>query len=926
MQFLEVLNKSASFDSYGKTVHQYLSAKGIKTGSVRTSEIYYMDTDADVRFLAELLCDSVTNNIYFDAHPDMDGALSVDITTNPGVMDPAAETLRQYIVRSGMKASFVKYIRRFYFFGLSESDSGKLLKTVENYLYNPLIEHISHGEKAPEAKALSSIVDVKSISLECDLEKLSKEMTLSLNKVEMEKVKSYFDSLGRNPTDAELETIAQTWSEHCVHKTFKAKISYEGNTINNLFRNTIQFATESIDHPDCVSVFSDNAGIFKFDDYTNLCFKVETHNHPSALEPYGGAGTGIGGVIRDIIGTGLGAKPIANTDVFCVGEFDSAETPQGTIKPEDILSGIASGVRDYGNRMGIPTVNGAVHYHKDFAGNPLVFAGSMGMMKRKNSFKEVLENDMIVLVGGRTGRDGIHGATFSSVSLNEDSQELSSGAVQIGNPIEEKKMLDAILEADGLYSAITDCGAGGLSSAVGEMGEYTGAEVFLERVPLKYEGISYAQIWISESQERMVLSVPERNYEAMKRIFDKYNSEISHIGYFRGGNLILKYNSVTVCSLDMKFLHKGIPQREMTAKRYQSLEESCKPVFREDISSLLKRVVSDRNVMSKEGIVRQYDHEVQSQTIIKPLGGSSQCGVNDAAVIMPLESSGKCIILSNGINPHYGRINPGKMTYAVIDEALRNMLAQGGDLEHTAILDNFSWGDVNKETTLGALVESCITCREYAVELGTPFISGKDSLNNFFISSGKEIEIPPTLLISAVSVADVSEIRHSYFSQAGNTVYLFGKETAAELCGTVLLRVLNQEYCGEMPSIDRKESADILRTMSSLNRMKIIKSAHDISDGGFITALLEMSFGNLIGADISIDSHLLMEEFMFSETQTRFILEIESRYESTFERAASGKFIKIGRTIESPELRIRYNKASYVFSIDEYLKYFRGVK
>jgi phosphoribosylformylglycinamidine synthase II len=385
--------------------------------------------------------------------------------------------------------------------------------------------------------------------------------------------------LKHNPTDCELETLAQTWSEHCGHKTFKGKIEYKEVTsqasqvtrkINNLLKSTIMKVTEELNKSWCVSVFKDNSGVIKFDEQYNICFKVETHNHPSALEPFGGANTGIGGVIRDPLGTGLGAKPILNTDVFCFGlpDYPFNRLPAGTLHPKRIMKGVVSGVRDYGNKMGIPTVNGAILFHERFVGNPLVYCGTAGILPKDKSFKKPKKGDFIVLVGGRTGRDGIHGATFSSGELTQESEKISSSAVQIGNPIQEKKMVDTIIKArdNNLYNAITDCGGGGLSSAVGEMGKDLGAEVNLEKVPLKYQGLTYTEIWISESQERMILSVPKENIDKLKEIFNKENVEATVIGEFTNTKrLKLYYKDNLVCDLDMWFLHEGLPRIEKKA-------------------------------------------------------------------------------------------------------------------------------------------------------------------------------------------------------------------------------------------------------------------------------------------------------------------------------------------------------------------------
>ncbi|MDY6787716.1 MAG: phosphoribosylformylglycinamidine synthase subunit PurL [candidate division WOR-3 bacterium] len=911
--FAEIIQKSSAFDSLGNVITGEMKNHLKGSYSVRTSKVYHFSSDIDIDFLSELLCDSITDIMSVNSHAQPDYDYTVSIEKRPGVMDPEAETIRDYLELSLNIETDVKILSRYYLSG-NPPDMIKTVEFLKNRYYNPLIEDISHSVHFIDIKPKTDIT-VRTVSLEGDLNEISRSMTLSLNEREMSAIKEYFDTLGRDPTDIELETIAQTWSEHCVHKTFNSDMEYNGREISNLFKSTIVKATVDIDHPDAVSIFHDNAGIWSFDDEYDVCFKVETHNHPSALEPYGGAGTGIGGVIRDTIGTGLGFKPIANTDVFCVGS-DNDNIPPGTIKPGDVLKGITAGVRDYGNRMGIPTVNGSVHFQRDFAGNPLVYAGSLGIAKKKNAFKEVRENDMIVLLGGKTGRDGIHGATFSSVSLHDQSQDVSSGAVQIGNPIEEKKMLDAIMEADGLYSAITDCGAGGLSSAVGEMGEKTGAEVYLENVPLKYAGLTYDEIWISESQERMVLSVPPRNFPRLKEIMEKHSTGISHIGYFRNGDLIIKYRDKTVCELDMGFLHSGLPMEMKKAAPYGNIASGSDPDINNDITELAEMILSDGNTASKEDIIRQYDYEVMAQTSVKPLCGARQDSVSDSAVISPPGSS-RVILLSNGINPHYGKLNPRQMTFAAIDEALRNLLAQGGNINHTALLDNYSWGNVSNTRTLGGLIESAEACRDYAVELGTPFISGKDSLNNFFEMGSGTIEIPPTLLISALSVTDAGNIRPSYFTGEGNTVCLLGKAAENELAGSALYRALGHESEGTVPHTDVKESSAILATVSRLNEMNLILSAHDLSDGGLLIALMEMVFGSDCGCRIAVESSMPDYIYLFSETQTRFIVEVRDEDMDILKAAAGSIVTPIGKTVPGREFSLNYNGTETDFDIEK---------
>jgi phosphoribosylformylglycinamidine synthase len=727
--------------------------------------------------------------------------------------------------------------------------------------------------------------DIEILKLEGkQLLELSKKNTLSLNLDEMKAVQNYFKKLKRNPTDVELETIAQTWSEHCKHKTLTGIINYtapSGKKVvyNNLLKETIFKATVELNKKWCLSVFKDNAGIIEFDKNNAVAFKVETHNHPSALEPYGGAATGIGGVIRDILGAGLGAKPLANTDVFCFGAPDTpaGKVPEGVHRPKRIAKGVVSGVRDYGNRMGIPTVNGGVHFDDGYISNPLVFAGTMGIMPKNAIEKTVKAGDLVVVAGGRTGRDGIHGATFSSVELDKESDV---SAVQIGNPIVEKKVLDVMLKARDkkLYRAVTDCGAGGLSSACGELGENTGVRVDLEKVPLKESGLMPWEIWVSEAQERMVFAVPPKNLKKLLNMFKAENVEAAEIGKFTNDNkLTLTYNGKTVGQMDMHFLHKGVHKCTLPAVYSPAKEVLQKPVkiSNAKIKESLKKVLSDLAVCSKEQIVRQYDHEVQGQTVVKPLQA-------DASVIWAytqVKNTNKGIVLSNGLNPQYGKVNTYKMAASAIDEALRNAVAVGANPERLALLDNFCWGNPNKPEILGSLVAAAEACYDMSKKFSLPFISGKDSLYNEYAEGGKTFSIPPSLLISAVGVIDnVENTLTMNFKRAGNAIIILGL-TRNELGQSVFNRV-NKIKGGVVPAVYAEESLKTMKGVYKAASSGLIEVCHDISEGGIAAAISEMTFGGDLGAKISIDAvptegKLTETETLFSESNGRFVIEVK---------------------------------------------------
>jgi phosphoribosylformylglycinamidine synthase len=783
---------------------------------------------------------------------------------------------------------------------------------------------------------------------------LSRKNVLSLSFAEMKAVQDYFKKLKRNPTDVEMETIAQTWSEHCKHKTLTGIIEYtefspvfsplvgadreEGvsykktkRTYNNLLKETIFKATAELNKKWCLSVFKDNAGVIDFDSKNGIAFKVETHNHPSALEPYGGSATGIGGVIRDILGVGLGAKPLANTDVFCFGDPDAkaSKVPEGMHHPKRIAKGVVAGVRDYGNRMGIPTVNGAVCFDEGYMANPLVYCGTMGIIPKNKIEKKVNSGDLILVVGGRTGRDGIHGATFSSIELDKESDV---SAVQIGNPIVEKKVLDTMLKARdlNLYKAVTDCGAGGLSSAIGELGEKTGAVVYLDKVPLKYDGLYPWEIWISEAQERMVFAVPPKNKKKIVELFKKENVGAVFVGEFTNdGKLILIYDGNVVTSIDMSFLHDGIPKPTRPAVYKIKEEKVQKPVKMNssEISEALKASLADLNVCSKEWIIRQYDHEVQGQTIIKPLQGNSieVSGPGDAAVIFPytvVKGTKKGVVLSNGLNPQYGKINTYKMAASAIEESLRNAVAVGADVEKISVLDNFCWGNPNKPEILGSLVCSANACYDMSKAFEVPFISGKDSLNNEYSIGGKKYSIPPALLISAMGVIEnAANTVTMPLKNKGNKIFVLGI-TRNELGGSVLAKIKNIKV-GIVPDVYPKESKDLMKKIYQAVNKNFIESCHDCSEGGIAVAISEMAFASDKGVNINIDAvktetknPLTVAEILFSESNGRFIVEVKPENEAAFIEILKGSaYAEVGYV--SDETKIVFESKKNEIRIQE---------
>jgi len=940
----EVFNRRGFQDVHGNRVLDEIRELGINSvQAVQSARVYLIEADFDAAFTQriakELLADPVCEEYYVGRSGPPAGlarATLIEVHLKSGVTDPVAESVRAAVADMGGKADIVRTARKYILLG--EITASQIDTIARKILANDCIEVVLIGNEAeppsPHLKPYELKIThwpIKDLD-DAALIAISKERDLFLNLTEMQTIQKYYRELGREPTDIELETLAQTWSEHCVHKTLKSSVdmSVDGVRIHfdNLLRDTVFKATKELNKPWCVSVFADNAGVIEFDETSAVCFKVETHNHPSALDPYGGSATGIGGVIRDPMGTGLGAKPIANTDVFCFGDPDKKlqDIPKGILHPRRIMRGVVAGVRDYGNRMGIPTINGAIYFDDRYLGNPLVYCGNIGIMDRNKCFKNPKVGDLIIVVGGRTGRDGIHGATFSSGQMTHEHETVFSHAVQIGNAITEKKMLDVLLQANqaGLYEAITDCGAGGLSSAIGEMGKDLGAEVDLEKAPLKYAGLSYTEIWISEAQERMVIAVKPENLQAITKIFDDENVESTVIGRFTNDKkLTLRYNRRQVGQLDMDFLHEGVPKYSREASWIPAkLNEPSLPE-KSGYNDELHEILSSCNVASKEWVIRQYDHEVQGGSVVKPLVGVANDGPSDAAVIQPKLSSSRAIAVSCGMNPLYGDIDPYLMALAGIDEAVRNLICVGARADRIALLDNFCWGDCTKPETFGSLVRAAQACYDGAMAFQAPFISGKDSLNNeFACEDGSTICIPPTLLISAISIVDnISKCVTMDLKRSGNLLFVVG-QTKNELGGSHYYKIKGQ-LGANVPQLDLEMAPRIAGKIAAAIAQGLVVSCHDCSEGGLAVALAEMAFAGGLGimADLKGLPHTKdcsrNDAQLFSESTSRYIVEVEPEKYGVFAKLMLNlPFGQIGRVTQDKKLVIKAENGSKVIESD----------
>jgi phosphoribosylformylglycinamidine synthase len=921
------------------------------------SRLYFLQgrlTYDDVHQIAEkLLVDPVTEQWTASSEQLVEGQAAIEVVLHPGVTDPPAENL----VRAAHQLGIT---------GLEQAATGQqyrlegdlsavdLHRLANEILANPVIQHTAVNQPITPpfvpAQPPDDTVEVFPLRGSDDeqLQTLSQARRLALDLAEMQAIRDYFVSEGRDPTDVELETLAQTWSEHCVHKTFRAAITYTGpdgqtEEIDGLLKTTIRAATEQVNKPWVRSAFVDNAGIVAFDDQFDLAFKVETHNHPSALEPFGGANTGVGGVVRDVLG--VSARPIANTDILCFGPPDLPpdELPAGVLHPRRIADGVVAGVEDYGNKMGIPTVNGAILYHPGYTANPLVYVGCLGILPHGSHPSEAQPGDLIVAIGGRTGRDGLRGATFSSMEMDVETGQAAGTAVQIGHPIMEKKVQEVVLRArdEKLYTAVTDCGAGGFSSAVGEMGENLGAQVQLQNVTLKYPGLRPWEIWLSEAQERMVLAVPLPNWPRLQEICAGQDVEAIQLGTFTGsGRLQIHYGEQCVGDLAMAFLHDGLPRRHLKAEWKPLVPQSSilspqpsslspqpsslspQPSSLSPQSSLLA-LLAHPDIRSKEAVVRLYDHEVQGGTAVKPLTGVHNHGPSDASVLVPANSlleagdlrladnrqsfdtaqdkssivnrQSKGVALSNGIRPNYTDLDPYRMAWAAVDEAFRNVTAVGADPDQVAILDNFCWGNPNLPDRLGSLVRCAQGCYDAAIAYDTPFISGKDSLNNEYTGGdGRKHAIPGTLLISALGIVpDVNQAVTMDLKQPGNLLFVVG-DTGAELGGSHYQQigghVQPQHYVAPRPVQDALAR---MRALHQAIRAGLVRACHDCSEGGLAVTLAEMCLAGGLGAEIQLHAipktePITDESLLFSETLSRFVVEVRPEDAARFQEMLNG--------------------------------------
>jgi phosphoribosylformylglycinamidine synthase II len=972
-----------TYASKNKTIKDAKKYLDMDIEGIYEVKTYWLHSQNDLTSITNSLCheevlhDSVIEQIFIqDHHIELEYDSVLEIKFKPGVTDNAAHsTLDAIRLVSQENKDLQVFTGKIYFIkgDLAQEQITKmsaellgnsLLNTFEVYTKEQFNESRFQHQQLPIVKMQTQDITHYNIhKSEQERLKDSVKNCWALSKSELQQIQDHFNTvetktqrtqygLNELPTDVEMEIIAQSWSEHCKHKIFAANINYseKGSVsgkklgtkkVESLYKSYIKKATKDINEKRnlnwLISVFSDNAGIVRFDDNLDLCIKVETHNSPSALDPYGGALTGILGVNRDILGCGIGAKPIANTDVFCFAHESLLENgvklPSGLKHPKRILEGVHKGVEDGGNKSGIPTVNGSIFFDDDYAGKPLVFVGTVGAMPQRtqhyesSAMKNQKAGDKVVMVGGRIGADGIHGATFSSLELNEDSP---ATAVQIGDPLTQKKVMDFMLKARdlGLYSSVTDNGAGGLSSSIGEMAEATnGVKIDLKLAPTKYPGLSPYELMISESQERMSFAVPCEKINDFQKLASEYNVESTVLGEFtNSGNFEVYYGDQLVALLDLHFLHESLRPMELKAEFDPSLSttnpnywhgKDLREEATENIEHIITTLLQRPNIASKEDLVRHYDHEVQAATVVKPFTGVETDGPSDAGVIWLAPHGGQennAIVISNGMQPLFSHQDGYTMAIASVDEAVRNAISTGANPEKIVLLDNFCWPDPlvgpnnpDYAHKMAQLVRSCEGLYDIATYYGMPFVSGKDSMKNDYSGINDQgekvkISVPPTLLVTAMGqIENVEKVITTDFKQSGDLIYLVGQTKENKLTFSEYTRAFTEEYVDSI-HIDYKTNFEIYKAIYNANQLNLIQSSHDISEGGAITAVIESSIGAKLGAIINIESKALL----FNEGSGQFILSVKKENTIEFEKQFKNlPFKQIGLVIENYELQIK---------------------
>ncbi len=941
--------------------HLQAAFPDLKIENAQVVDVYTIDknfSDFEISKISQALTNPLTQQSSINSTQITNSDFAFEIGFLPGVTDNVAHTTKE-IIEDLLKTKFQSgenvYTSQLIFFK-TDAQNGQI-QQIAAALINPIIQrvHIKNSQQYQTDGGMDLIIPKVRLTttpqvLEVDLNipdeeliKIGKEGIknsdgtrrgpLALDLLYMKAIQKYFKKLKRNPTDIELESLAQTWSEHCKHTIFASPM--DEDVPDGLYKTFIKKATEKIrkqkaDQDFCVSVFTDNSGAIAFDETYLVTHKVETHNTPSALDPFGGAITGIVGVNRDALGFGLGAKPILNTYGFCFADpadekplYKDSQLTTAMLSPKRIMEGVIAGVNSGGNQSGIPTTQGFIYFDDRYKGKPLVFVGTLGLIQREINGKKAFQKkarpgDLIVMVGGRVGLDGIHGATFSSEALDSGSP---STAVQIGDPITQKKFSDAIAKEavfQNLYTSITDNGAGGLSCSVAEMAkEAGGARVYLEQVPLKYPGLDPWQIWISESQERMTLAVPENKWPELEKLFKNRGVEATVIGAFTTtGFCEVLYQDKQILKIDLEFLHDGLPVRKLTSKWTKPQFKNPVAPSVSDYNQVTQDLVQRLNLTSFEYISTQYDHEVQSMTVLKPLQGRGRVN-GESSVIKPLADSPKGVAVSQALYPSYSEIDPYLMALNTVDSAIRNLVTVGVNPDKIALLDNFCWCSSFEEQRLGELKLAAKGCFDGATGYGAPFISGKDSMFNDFKGFDEQgnpvkISVPPTLVISSISVMDdVEKVVSMDAKMPGDLVYLLGK-TKSDMGGSEYyqyLSDLSQTFApgNTLPAVDIDQNKKLYQGLYSAIQQGIVASSVSVTRGGLLIALAKKSLAGQLGLEINLSALAgNNQELLFSESGGRIVVTVAPQFKDQFEEIFKDLPIyQIGQVTQNKKLIIK---------------------
>ena len=904
--------RSIDPDPRGTSISSAAAHLGIDlAGRVDVADVVHVSgtLDGEQRSrLAAALADPLLQQATWEA-PESDG---IEITLLPGVTDTVADAVLHAAQQLHIELHAAANARRIEFGATVAPEIAD--EVVRRVVANPVIERWGHGLVDPPVlddapgHADAELISIRGLDDDALLA-LNVERSLYLDLEELRVIRDEFERLGRDITDVEIETLAQTWSEHCAHKTFRAVIDTTGGPdgpaeVTPLLAQ-LRDCTDSIDAEFVRSSFVGNAGVIEFTEGTTIALKAETHNHPSAVEPFGGANTGVGGVIRDVLG--IAHRPIAVTDILCFGPPDLplADLPDGALHPRRIREGVIDGVADYGNKIGLPTVAGAVLYDPAYTTNPLVFAGCIGTAPSREIHDGPFADDRVVVLGGATGRDGIRGATFSSATMDATTGEVAGASVQIGDPIVEKLLIDALIGAEDLYSAITDCGAGGLSSAIGEMAEGVGADVDLDQVPRKYPGLDPWEVWLSEAQERMVIAVPSEHLAAIQARCDRVGVRLADVGAFTGdGRLVVRHQGHVVVDIDTTFLHDGRPQRRMPAELPTPNRHDPAGRTVSNPAATILGLLAHPNIASKADTIHRYDHEILGATVVRPLVGAAADGPADGVVLAD-PGAREGIAIGIGVNPWYGLHDPEAMAFAVVDEAIRNVVAVGADPDRVALLDNFSWGDPRRPSTLGELVAAVDGCCGAARMYSAPFVSGKDSLNNEYVGTdGQRHAVPPTLVITAVAhVPDADHCVTPDLAEAGNVLILIGR-TETEFAGSHLdLLQGAPRNVGVAPAPD-PDAPEMYRHLHAAMSAGLVVACHDVSEGGIAVALAEMCLAGRLGAEVETLPHDDVVTALFSESSGRLIAEVRPRSVDAFMKIMGRSAVRLGVVTDDALLSI----------------------